>query len=389
MPLTPRIAMVAGEASGDMLAGMLLAALKQAEPGLNACGIGGPQMQAQGFEAWWPSDKLAVRGYAEVLRHYREITGIRRQLADRLLALPVSQRPTLFVGVDAPDFNLDLEARLRAGGIGTAHFVSPSIWAWRGERIKRISRSTDVMLCVFPFEPALYSDSGVQAHYVGHPLADHISCERDPVADRAALLRVMGQSAGDWERIVAVLPGSRASEVRYLMPTFAATIVELQRRHPRWCFVIPAAPGLRVSIEAELPPSVRAQTFVTDGHSHAALAGCDVVLVASGTATLEALLFKKPMVIAYRMAWASWQMMKRMRYQPWVGLPNILARRFLVPEFLQEAATPQALADALDGWMTDPGAVADLAHEFGVIHETLRQNMPEKACQVLRPLLAP
>lgn len=381
------LAMVAGEASGDMLGAMLLRSLRASHPGLSAAGIGGPALAAEGLDAWWPSERLAVRGYVEVLRHYRGITRIRRSLAQRLLSGASDQRPRLFLGIDAPDFNLGLEQTLKAGGIRTAHFVSPSIWAWRGHRIQRIARSTDLMLCVFPFEPALYQGSGVEAHFVGHPLADHIPVEVDAADARSRLLTQLSgrsQAASKW---VAVLPGSRRSEVEYLMPTFAKTIAELARRQPTWGFVVPAAPGLRPAIEACLVGLDRTRVHVLDGQSHTVLAASDLVLVASGTATLEALLFKKPMVIAYRMAWLSWQLMNRMRYQPWVGLPNILAGRFCVPEFLQDAATPIALADALEAWAHDPAAVASLKAEFSRQHLALRQNMGTAASTILAPLL--
>jgi lipid-A-disaccharide synthase len=390
MPTAPQavhLAMVAGEASGDLLGSMLLASLQAAVPGLRAYGIGGPRLTACGFDAWWPSDRLAVRGYAEVLRHYRSITRIRRDLARRLTTPADGRPPRLFVGIDAPDFNLGLEDTLKSRGIRTAHFVSPSIWAWRGERVKRIIRSTDLMLCVFPFEPALYAGSGVQAHFVGHPLADQIDLDIDPVAARVRLASVLGTRADAVTTWVAVLPGSRASEIRYLMPTFADTLRELLRRRPDWGFVVPAAPGMRPLIEASLRGMDRTRVWVCDGHSHQVLAGSDLVLVASGTATLEAMLFKKPMVIAYRMAWLSWQLMNRMRYQPWVGLPNILAGRFCVPEFLQEAATPQALADALEAWTEDPQRVVAVRQEFRQQHLNLRHDMAKAATGVLAPLL--
>jgi lipid-A-disaccharide synthase len=379
--------MVAGEASGDLLGAMLLSSLQTALPRLRAFGIGGPRLTAAGFEAWWPSDSLAVRGYAEVLRHYHSITQIRRQLAARLTLGAEAGRPSLFVGIDAPDFNLGLEQTLKSRGIRTAHFISPSIWAWRGERLKRIAQSTDLMLCVFPFEPALYAGSGVEAHFVGHPLADQIALDSDTQAARTALETLVGAGAQSIDRWVAVLPGSRRSEVDYLMPTFAATIRELLRRQPSWGFVVPAAPGMKALIEQSLAGVDRQRVWVCEGQAHTVLAGCDLVLVASGTATLEAMLFKKPMVIAYKMAWLSWQMMSRMRYQPWVGLPNILTRRFCVPEFLQGAATPANLADALESWSDDPQRVQALVAEFRAQHLQLRNDMGRAVSHLLAPLL--
>lgn len=375
----PRLAMVAGEASGDLLAGLLLAGLKCRWPALTAHGIGGPAMSAQGFEAWWPSDKLAVRGYAEVLRHYPELLGIRNRLAERLLQDP----PDAFIGVDAPDFNLDLEARLKARGIRTIHFIGPSIWAWRGERIEKIKRAVDHVLCIFPFEPALYATHGVAATYVGHPLADAIPIEVPRQASRQAL------NLGEADTVVALLPGSRRSEIQYIAPTVLEAAALMKRRRPALRFVLPVAPGLRPLIEPLLPrhaPGVGVQ--LTEGQSHQALAACDVTLIASGTATLEAALFKRPMVIAYKMHWLSAQIMKRMNYQPWVGLPNILLEDFAVPEFLQAAATPERLADAACAWLDDPAACAALATRFEALHHTLRRDTARAATDAIENILA-
>ncbi|MEQ1804090.1 MAG: lipid-A-disaccharide synthase, partial [Burkholderiaceae bacterium] len=306
VPAAPRIAMVAGEASGDLLAGLLLAALRARWPRLQAFGIGGPKMVEQGFDAWWPHDKLAVRGYVEVLSHYREISGIRSQLAERLLREP----PDLFIGVDAPDFNLDLEARLKAKGVRTVHFISPSVWAWRAKRIEKVHLAVDHMLCLFPFEPALYAKHGVAATYVGHPLADTIPLDVPRSAARAAL------GIGEAEQLVALLPGSRKSEIQYVAPRLLGAAHELHSQRPALRFVIPVVPGLRHAIEPlrrQFAPHVPIELL--DGRSHEALAACDAAIVASGTATLEAALFKRPMAICYAMHALSWQMMKRMRLQ--------------------------------------------------------------------------
>lgn len=374
----PRFAMVAGEASGDLLAGLLLGGLKQRWPGLQSMGIGGPRMAAQGFDAWWPHHKLAVRGYVEVLRHYREIVGIRHQLAERLLADP----PSVFIGVDAPDFNLGLEATLKSAGIKSVHFVSPSVWAWRGKRIEKIHQSVDHMLCLFPFEPALYTERGIAATYVGHPLADAIPMEPPRAASRAAL----GLSEGD--EVLAVLPGSRRSEVAYIAPTFLRTVALLSRQRPGLHFVLPVVPGLRAMVEplvAEHCPD--ALLTLLDGHSHEALAACDATLIASGTATLEAALFKQPMVIAYRMNGLSWQMMKRMRYQPWVGLPNILAQEFVVPERLQDDANPEQLArDVLD-WLDHPAKAEAARQRFTELHHLLRRDTARCASDAIAQVL--
>jgi lipid-A-disaccharide synthase len=373
-----QLAMVAGEASGDLLASLLIGGLKARWPGLDLAGIGGPKMSAQGFEAWWPSDRLAVRGYVEVLRHYRGIKRIRDQLTDRLLA----QRPAAFIGVDAPDFNLGLEARLKAAGIPAVHFVCPSIWAWRGGRAKKMAASCDLVLCLFPFEPALLQAHGVAAAFVGHPLADAIPLQPPRAAARAAL------GLGDAESVVALLPGSRASEIRSIAPTFLQAAVRLQRERPSLRFLLPVAPGLGPLIDpliAAHAPGI--DLLRLDGRSHEALAACDLTLIASGTATLEAALFKRPMVIGYRMHPLSWQLMKRMAYLPWVGLPNILAREFLVPERIQSACTPEQLAaDVLDG-LDDTAGAERLRARFTDMHHELRRDTARAATDAIAPLL--
>lgn len=374
----PRFGMVAGEASGDLLAGLLLGGLRARWPDLVAQGIGGPKMAAQGFEAWWPHDKLAVRGYVEVLSHYRELAGIRNQLAERLLAA----KPDLFIGVDAPDFNLDLEARLKAGGIRTVHFVSPSIWAWRGKRIEKIRRSVDAVLCIFPFEPEIYAKSGIAAHYVGHPLADTIPLEVPRAAARAAL------GLGD-ESVVALLPGSRRSEIQYIAPRLFAAAAEMARLRNGLRFILPVVPGLRHLIEPlRRQYADRVTVELLDGRSHEALAACDVTLIASGTATLEAALFKRPMVITYAMHALSWQMMKRMKYQPWVGLPNILLRDFAVPELIQGDATPERLAHATLAWLDDSPRCAELQRRFQALHLELKRDTARAATDAIAEILA-
>ena len=373
-----QLAMVAGEASGDLLAGLLLTGLKQRWPALQARGIGGPRMAEQGFEAWWPHHKLAVRGYVEVLRHYREISGIRDALAERLLR----ERPAAFVGVDAPDFNLGLEKRLKAAGIKTIHFVCPSIWAWRGGRAKKMAASCDHVLCLFPFEPELLHRHGVAATFVGHPLADAIPLQPPRAASRAAL------GLAEADEVVAVLPGSRRSEIQYIAPAFLQAAALMHRQRPGLRFVLPISPGLREMIE----PLVQAHApglplQLLNGQSHAALAACDVTLIASGTATLEAALFKVPMVIGYRMHGLSWQLMKRMRYQPWVGLPNILSADFVVPELIQEACQPAALAAATLRWLDDRPAAAALARRFEDLHHSLRRDTARCAADALAQIL--
>jgi lipid-A-disaccharide synthase len=369
-----RLALVAGEASGDLLAGLLLGGLKQRWPALQTFGIGGPRMADHGFSAWWPHDKLAVRGYVEVLRHYREIKGIRDALFERLVA----DKPDAFIGVDAPDFNLGLEHQLRDAGVKAIHFVCPSIWAWRASRVGKIARSTDHVLCLFPFEPALLKQHGIAATYVGHPLADAIDLTVPRSAARAAL------GFDEAQPVVAVLPGSRRSEIEAIAPTFAATVALLARMRPDLRFVLPLVPGLRTVVEpliARHAPD--APIALLDGRSHDALAACDVTLIASGTATLEAALFKRPMVIAYRMNALSWQIMKRMQLQPWVGLPNILCREFVVPERIQSAATPRQLAADVLAWLDAPQRGEALQQRFTELHQQLRRNTARTATDAI------
>jgi lipid-A-disaccharide synthase len=375
----PRVAMVAGETSGDLLAGLLLDGLKSRWPAVQTMGIGGAQMIRRGFEAWWPSDKLAVRGYVEVLRHYREIVGIREQLKSRLL----QERPDVFIGVDAPDFNLDLERDLRNAGIRTAHFVCPSIWAWRPERVHQIKASVDHVLCIFPFEVELLARHGIAATYVGHPLAHVIPMVPDRAAARAAL-----DLPADVP-VVAILPGSRASEVKYLARRFFEAARLMQAQRPDLRCVVPAIPALRGAIEAAARACGMAQSVqIVTGQSHAVLAACDVTLIASGTATLEAALFKRPMVIAYNMNWLTYQLMKRKHLQPWIGLPNILCRDFVVPELVQQAVTPAALATATLQWLDDPDRVRALEQTFAALHADLQRDTSRLTADAIAQVLA-
>ncbi|MFM9425980.1 lipid-A-disaccharide synthase [Variovorax sp. GrIS 2.14] len=373
-----QFAMVAGEPSGDLLAGLLLDGLRARWPALKMVGIGGPRMLARGFETWWPQEKLAVRGYVEVLRHYAEISGIRRQLKARLLR----EWPDLFIGVDAPDFNLDLEASLRGRGIKTVHFVCPSIWAWRADRIEKIRAAADHVLCIFPFEPALLAEHGVSASYVGHPLADVIPMKPDRAAARVAL----GLDAN--APVVALLPGSRRSEVRYLASRFFAAAALMKRAKPNMQFVVPVIPSLRADVVAALQASgIADQITLLEGQSHAALAACDATLIASGTATLEAALFKRPMVIAYNMNGISWRIMQKKQLQPWVGLPNVLCGEFVVPELLQDAATPEALAEATLAWLQAPDKVRALEQRFTTLHQQLQRDTPRLCADAIQKVL--
>ncbi|APW40815.1 lipid-A-disaccharide synthase [Rhodoferax koreense] len=362
--------MVAGEASGDLLAGLVLDGMRARWPALQASGIGGPQMGQRGFQALWPSDKLAVHGYSmEVVRRLRELFAIRRQLRERFLR----ERPDVFIGVDAPDFNLGLETALKAAKVPTVHFVCPSIWAWRANRVEKIRAAADHVLCIFPFEPALLAQHGINATYVGHPLANVIPL----VPDKAAARRQLGLADGD--QVVAILPGSRKSEVRYLASRFFAAAALMQKAHPAIKFVVPAVPNLRSEIDAMAAAcGMAGRLQIVAGQSHTVLAACDVTLIASGTATLEAALFKRPMVIAYNMHWLSWQLMRRKQLQPWVGLPNILCRDFVVPELLQDAATPEALAAAVLFWLDDQASgsakIAAIEKTFTALHHELKRD---------------
>lgn len=367
------IAMVAGEASGDLLASTVVAALRRVRPDVPCMGIGGARMREQGFAAWWPEERLAVNGFAAVLPRLPELLWMRRQLRLRLLR----QRPSAFVGVDAPDFNLGLERRLRAAGIPTVHLVSPSIWAWRRERLQGIVQAVDHLLCVFPFEPELYAGTTVRATYIGHPLAELIPEQVDQVAARKAL----GIAATS--PVIALLPGSRAGEVRQIGPSFFGAAALLQQRHGARVLLPVAQPGLEPVLRRQCAAHPGLEVQWLSGQSHRAMAACDLALVASGTATLECALFKRPMVIGYRLPALSWHLMKNKGYLPWVGLPNILARSFLVPELLQHECTPQALADAADALLNDEPRQERLRARFAELHAALRRPTASLAAQAI------
>jgi lipid-A-disaccharide synthase len=363
--LNPSIAMVAGEASGDLLASLVMPGLQTLWPGISLQGIGGPKMQNLGFDAWWPQEKLAVRGYVEVLRHYREITGIRKALYQRLVKTP----PNLFMGVDAPDFNLDLSFALKKQGIPTVQFVCPSVWAWRAERLDKIRESVDHVLCLFPFEAPLLQSYGIAATYVGHPLASAI-----PLQSHQADVR---QSLGlqNKQKVIALLPGSRTSEIEHMAPRFGAAALLLEKQYPGSAFLLPVAPGQMPLVQKMQNSGLFSRSLMLlSGQSHAALAAADAAMVASGTATLEAALFKCPMVIAYHMPWLSWQIMRKKRLQPWVGLPNILCGDFVVPELLQDKASPQALAEAVSMWLEHPQRAEKMKLRFTEMHQELIQD---------------
>ncbi|ACY33965.1 MULTISPECIES: lipid-A-disaccharide synthase [Comamonas] len=382
--IAPSIAMVAGEASGDLLASLLLDGLRQRWPDASSMGIGGDRMQERGFDAWWQSERLAVHGYSwEVLARVAELLGIRKKLRQRLIAHP----PSVFVGVDAPDFNLGLETGLREAGIKTVHFVCPSIWAWRADRVEKIRRAADHVLCIFPFEPELLAQHGIEATYVGHPLAQVIPLHPDRAAARARL------GLAEEGLVLALLPGSRRSEVRYIASGFFKAAALVQKALPQTRIVVPAVPSLyeevqRIAAEA----GMQGKCLIVKGQSHDVLAACDCTLIASGTATLEAALYKRPMVISYSMHPWSWRLMKRKQLQPWVGLPNILCGDFVVPELLQDAATPEALAQAALGWLRasqdSPATIEALVERFTALHHELRRDTAELAAHAIQKIIA-
>lgn len=371
-----RVGMVAGEASGDLLAAHLIGALKARAPAAAFAGIGGPRMAAQGFQTQFPMDKLSVRGYAEALRHYREIMGIRKNLARAL----IRERPDLFIGVDSSDFNLGLERQLKDAGIPAIHYVSPAVWAWRRWRVRRIARSVSHILVMFPFEEPLYRAAGVPVTYVGHPLADLIPLEPPKQEARAALRLPAGKL------IIALLPGSRRSELEYMASAFVLAAHRFRQEVHDVHFVCPMVTReTREMFERAIHENERTDLPLTllFGHSHEALAAADLVLVASGTATLETALFKRPMVIAYRQSPITWALMRQMLYLPYVGMPNILAGERLVPELLQDQATPANLAGALLTLLRDTSAQRRQVERFHEFHELLRQNNAQNAADAV------
>ncbi|MBC7489722.1 MAG: lipid-A-disaccharide synthase [Glaciimonas sp.] len=374
------IAMVAGEASGDLLASRLLSGLRPYLPNASMYGIGGPKMAEYGFLSPWAMDKLSVNGLFEVLAHYVELKGIQITLRKRLLI----KKPNIFIGVDAPDFNFGLETQLNQAGIPTVHFIGPSIWAWRGGRIKKIARSGSHMLVIFPFEEEIYRQAGISATYVGHPLAQVI-----PIMPDVAAARVVLQLPAT-ATVIAIMPGSRLSELKYNTVSFVGAAKLLAMRDKNLHFIAPMAGQEQRRLFAELVKESGLQDVqlqVLDGQSHAAMAAADAVLVASGTASLEVALFKKPMVIAYKMMRATWEILRHMSYQPWIGLPNILAREFLVPELLQHAATPQALADALWAQLQDVPHQEKLCERFTDMHHALLRDTAHESAQAVLKII--
>jgi lipid-A-disaccharide synthase len=374
------IAIVAGEASGDLLGSQLILALREHLPALNVVGIGGPRMEAAGMDVWFPLEKLAVRGYFEVLKHYFEIVGIRRKLRRRLF----KNRPDVFIGIDAPDFNLDLERGLKARGIPTVHYVSPAIWMWRRERLGKIKRAVSRMLTLFPFEADIYRDAGVDVAFVGHPLADMLDhIPRDDAARDQ--LRLPPASP-----VVALLPGSRQGELKYMADLFIRTAKLIHARLPHAVFLVPLTTReTRVMFETALYHNDAEELPLTImfGHAQEAMAAADVVLVASGTATLEAALLCKPMVITYKMPPATYWLLQGKGYLPYYGLPNILAREFVVPEFIQDDATPQNLSQALLNLLADVATRDRIAARFATMSASLHRGAARQAALAVLPML--
>ncbi len=374
-----RIGIVAGEASGDVLAAGLIAAIKARYPDAQFFGIAGPRMVAQGCQAIYPAEKLAVMGLVEVLGHLRELLAIRRDLVARFTADP----PDVFIGVDAPDFNLGLELKLKRAGIRTAHYVSPSVWAWRRYRLRKIVRATDLMLTLFPFELQFYADHQVNARFVGHPLADAIPLEMDKCSARARL--GLPQSG----ELVALLPGSRLIEVRALGELLLSAAALCLRQRPGMRFVAPlATPATRTLFASQCRAlGVELPLTLFDGQAQEVMAASDAVMLASGTATLEALLVKCPPVVTYRLAPMTYWLAQRLVKVPYYSLPNLLAGRRLVPEFVQDNATPENLAEAVLAYLQDKSATQALTEAFTEIHRQLRQNADHSAAAAVLDLI--
>ena len=368
-----RVALVAGEASGDILGAGLMQALKAQYPQIEFIGVGGPLMQAQGLSSYFPMERLSVMGLVEVLGRLPELLSRRKRLINTL----IEAKPDVFIGIDAPDFNLTLELKLRQAGIKTVHYVSPSVWAWRQKRVLKIREACDLMLTLFPFEAQFYQDHQVPVRFVGHPLADTIPQQADRAAAREALNLVQDQP------VVALVPGSRGGEVSRLGSLFLDAAARLRTLRPGIQFVLPcSSPERRAQLEQMLVGLDLPLTLL-NGRSHEALAACDAVLIASGTATLEALLYKRPMVVAYKVAPLTYRILKRLVTSAYISLPNLLAERLLVPEMIQDAATPEALAQLLAP-LLDGGEVQ--TEGFDVIHRALRRDASVQAAQAVLQL---
>ena len=379
-----RFALVAGEASGDLLGAGLINALRERFPHAQFFGVGGPRMIDAGLDAWYPAEKLSVMGLIEVLPHLLELLAIRRDVARRTLAL----QPDTFIGIDAPDFNLGLERKLKRAGIRTVHYVSPSVWAWKEKRAAKIGRSADRVLCLFPMEPPIYERHGVDARFVGHPLADAFPLE----PDRKAARELLGLPHD--APVLAILPGSRLGEIARLGADFIGAARLLRERIPGLRVVAPMASATCrtafASVLENAGPEIRDCVLVTNGNAHAAMVAADAILLASGTAALEAMLAKRPMVVAYRLARMTYLIVKGLgmlkveRY----ALPNVLAGRDLVPEIMQDACTPQSLAAALLPTLLARSIDPALLAEYRRLHLALRQDASHAAARAVCDLIA-
>lgn len=377
-----RFALVAGEASGDVLGASLINALKHRYPDAEFMGIGGPKMIAAGLRSEYHQEKLAVRGAAEVLAHLPEILSIRRGIVARLK----SWRPDVFVGIDAPDFNLTIERQLKSAGISTVHYVSPTVWAWRRGRTKKIVAAVNQLLCLFPFEPACYADKGLNPVFVGHPLADEI----DPELNRQTVRQSL--NLPESSPLITLMPGSRQSELAYHADLFIESANRVAEELPDAYFLAPMATQetryiFEAALKAHAHPSLRLKILY--GHAREALAASDLALVCSGTATLEAALLRCPMIITYRLSAFSAWIYRKMRYLTWVGLPNILLGRLVVPELLQEDATPEKLSLALIDLWRHPNRRREIEESFAAIHQKLRQNSAERAADAVIACINP
>ncbi|QWA27553.1 lipid-A-disaccharide synthase [Pseudomonas sp. RC3H12] len=367
------VALVAGEASGDILGSGLMRAIKARHPDVRFIGVGGPLMESEGMTSYFPMERLAVMGLVEVLGRLRELLKRRKLLIETL----IGEKPDVFIGIDAPDFTLNIELKLRQAGIKTVHYVSPSVWAWRQKRVLKIREGCDLMLTLLPFEARFYEEQGVPVRFVGHPLADTIPLEADRGAARAEL------GLGDGP-VIALMPGSRGGEVGRLGALFLDAAQRLRELVPGARFVLPCANAARRAQVEQMLEGRELPLTLLDGQSHKALAACDAVLIASGTATLEAMLYKRPMVVAYRLAPLTYWILKRMVKSPYVSLPNLLAQRLLVPELLQHAATSEALAQTLAPLVKDGTLQTD---SFDQIHRTLRRDASNQAADAVLALL--
>lgn len=374
-----RIYLVAGELSGDILGAGLMQALKRRHPDAEFRGIGGPRMLAEGLHSLYPLETLSVMGLVEVLKHLPELIKVRRHLRRDALAW----QPDAMIGIDAPDFNLGLERQLRVTGIPTAHYVSPSVWAWRQGRVKSIAQSVDAMLTFLPFEAAFYARHEVPVAFVGHPLADELPLVNDRQVARSAL------GLSPTAPLLALLPGSRSNEIRFLGPTFLDSVAWLRERIPNLQVIVPAAsPARREELEALLADHpARDIVVLCDGESRQAMTAADAVLLASGTAALEAMLCHRPMVVAYKMAPATHWLAKRMVKTDWISLPNLIAQETLVPELVQDAASHEAIGAALLEWLDDDAKRQAMEARFADLHATLQRGASERAAEAIDALI--